>query len=249
MTVTYDRNDGPKKGPFFENTGIIMPMDNLEALIFGHPIPPAKEQTDSFPEPVDVTFFKPRGVFKKAIGTHIGADGKPSTTIFWLGRDHRRAVENARLILRAQARFRAEGAMQKHWTPETLIRAKQAIKNADMVYSSRVERARKTVAEADKLDTAYPVATETPPTPPAPTKGKTLHEATKAYIESVQRKQLSEAHKDGARHMMERLRKDRRDIPMADIDYAWLDTCQSGSTGRMLDQLTRSKSYLSVLHM
>ena len=83
---------------------------------------------------IDVTFFKPRGLFKKAIGTHVGEDGKPRTTIFWLGRDHHHAMEHAGLILRTQARFREEGLIDKHWTPETLIRVKQGVKSLEEVH-------------------------------------------------------------------------------------------------------------------
>jgi hypothetical protein len=39
-------------------------------------------QTDNPNTTIDITFFRPRGLFKKAVGTHIGDDGKPRTTIF-----------------------------------------------------------------------------------------------------------------------------------------------------------------------
>jgi hypothetical protein len=46
--------------------------------------------------------------------------------------------------------------------------------------------------------------------PSAPAHGKTLHEATKEYVASLERKNVSESHKDNARQMMITLTVDRR---------------------------------------
>jgi integrase len=167
---------------------------------------------------IEVTFFKPRSLWKKAIGTHLGEDGRPRTTIFWLGRDHRQAVDHVGLILQAMAEFRADGKMEKHWTPETLIQVRQAMKQNDARLASRLNGARVTIAAVIKSPRP-PKA----PTPATPERGKTLHQATITYIESLERKNVSEAHKNQARYLMDKLRKIRADVPMKDVDFAWLD--------------------------
>jgi len=43
-------------------------------------------------EKIEVTWFKPRGLFRKCIGKRRGEDGVIRPAIFWLGHDHRPAV-------------------------------------------------------------------------------------------------------------------------------------------------------------
>jgi integrase len=141
-----------------------------------------------------------------------------------LGRDYRRVVDHAAMIIRTRARFRAEGLINTHWTADTLARVKQAIKNSDLVFADKVRIARKTVAEVDSLDTAYLVPTPAPAATPSPAQGvTTLYQAIDLFNTAQANKPTSQAHKLQAARVPKRLKSIRQDCQLSAINFGWID--------------------------
>lgn len=164
---------------------------------------------------ITVTYFKPRGLFKKCIGKRRGEDGKVTPAIFWLGHDQRAAERAARRIIELIPK---QGALDSHgvWTEDGLAQAQTEITVAKEAWS-----------QIDLLPAILAPERPAPPPKPIPVtkpEGKTLYNAIEAYLKHIAGKTFSDSHKERAGKILDgNLKSARKDCPLSDIDYLWID--------------------------
>jgi hypothetical protein len=166
---------------------------------------------------------------------------------FWLGHDHTAAQQRANVIVNAWATMTSTGISA--WTPELIAQAKaigdQSVEAAKPFIASVREEAvrgqqhvnRYIARNADLLGTAATPAPVAPTLPERSQAGPSLYDAIKAYLEALKGKRVSEGHRWRAEQVLERTLKGvRADVPLAKIDYLWLDTLADHFKSRPLSK-------------
>ncbi len=194
-----------------------------------------------------ITFQEGKG-YKKCIGWYRHADGRKLPKIHWLGRDPKHAQYLAMMLQQTWQMIEREG---RGWTPDDICHVKQwvaeagellreALKGVDEQEKEIKKRREEFLLAARILPNASTAATgqaSLPPsdTPPATDASKvpTLYGAIAAFKEAMKGKQSSDKHKQRAIQVVEvNLKASRKDCPLADIDYAWIDSLCDYYKGR-----------------
>jgi hypothetical protein len=170
----------------------------------------------------------PRHGFRLTIGKK--ADGKPR--LFWLGQNRFQAEYHAQLLReRFQFTMKREGrdvwnADDEKAVADFLVEMKMRMAGLPAMASARVEQAK---TDERIITAVIGGGQSTGPAPaPAPTpaakKEATLYDAIKAYLDNLDGKRISESHKWRARQILDiGLKAIRKDVPLREIDYLWLD--------------------------
>ena len=174
----------------------------------------------------------PQHGFRLTIGKKT--DGKPR--LFWLGHARTTAEYHAD-ALKGQFDFmKAEG--RDIWTEADKARVKWHLaqfKQAMGLLRDRhrgderqLDEQRNTLEQKSQQQEALlgeaPAPAPEQPTTAAPAPGRTLHDAIKAYLDTLDGKRVSESHKWRARQVVDTVLKSvRKDCPLADVDFLWLD--------------------------
>lgn len=179
-------------------------------------------------------------------GYRISIGKKPDggARTFWLGHDREVANHAATMYRRNWEGIVARGGTC--WTPEVENHVKQLIEGYKemfltvlpthyarqrLVVDQDIERQRAErvapIAANEKLLEMFSSPAAAPAADPEPAPAKdtpTLHNAIDAYLKSLAGKPLSDAHKATADRVLNiHLKKLRPDVPLADINYLWLD--------------------------
>jgi hypothetical protein len=166
----------------------------------------------------------PKHGFRLTIGKK--PDGKPR--LFWLGHNRFIAEYHAEALQR-RLKFVMKAQGRDVWTPgdEQIISDEVALMKAGVAALNRqqpidlqtVQLQNRVVAEV--IGNTKPQAT-TPGVQPA--RQVTLYGAIKTYLETLDGKRISQAHKWRSRQVLDKTLKGiRSDCPLDQIDYLWLD--------------------------
>lgn len=185
-------------------------------------------------KPTKITFRGRQG-WSKDVGHYRKAgDGKVIYRRFWLGHDQSRAAWLASVIVDYHGEF-VKVAGEGLWTIEHVRAINLIVEASDHVTRLKAQRLQRNLTA---LAARPPVADlpALPPPPPAavasPAKQKadaspgtpTLYGAIKSYLETLEGKRMSAAHRWRAKQILEQtLKPIRPDCALPDIDYLWLD--------------------------
>jgi hypothetical protein len=179
-----------------------------------------------------VTFQKGRELYKICCGKHVGEQGRLRPTIHWLGKDEEHAQYAAFTIRKGWASL--EGSGRDRWTKEDLQQVRDLIGDGANMFRVAIERINRTRKGLDQQEqflhrhAAFIVPGQPSPAPAAVAtdrKSPTLYGAIRAYLDSLNAKQVSDGHKERATQILEtNLKRSRPDCPMADVDFAWLES-------------------------
>ena len=154
---------------------------------------------------------------------------------FWLGHDEAEAQQRARAVVEMFSIMVADGVAD--WTPDLVKTAKEAgerrvslFRRVSTEFSTEATRreldAVKYRQHADSfagrpLTTAVTIA---PAVVDAPVASPTLYAAIRAYLDALKAKRISDVHRWRAEQVLERsLKGVRADMPIAKVDFAWID--------------------------
>jgi integrase len=172
--------------------------------------------------------------WKKCIGWYAHADGRRLPKIHWLGHDE----EHARyLAFTLQKRWSLLDAQGLGWTPEEIAGVKAFVAGGADFFREPFRRIDAQQAALDarrqELQTntacaipgaSAPAAAAESPAPEASMKRPMLYAAIAAYVASIKGKRMSDKHKQRAQQVVEvNLKRVRKDCPLADVDFAWID--------------------------
>lgn len=181
---------------------------------------------------IGITYQKGKG-FKKCIGWYQHEDGRRLPKIHWLGHEPEHARFLAFTLAKAWPHVEAEG---RGWKADDIAKVKAFVSDgADILRDAMKDvdqRQRQLDQRRDLLGhlafvapggEAAPAPAE-PPTPAEPQRPM-LYAAIAAYVASIKGKRKSDKHKERAAQVVEvNLKRVRQDCPLAEVDYAWLDS-------------------------
>ena len=179
-----------------------------------------------------ITFQAGKG-FKKCIGWYQHEDGRRLPKIHWLGHDAEHAKYLAFSLQKAWIIMQSDGP--RGWTPADVAKVKAYVSGGADMLRDALKDADEQQRELDaRRAMLAKVAFVTPngasAVEPAPTSPTTepqrpmLYAAIAAYVASIKGKRMSDKHKQRAQQVVEvNLKRVRKDCPLTDVDFAWLD--------------------------
>jgi integrase len=223
----------PNTGPFYARIQWPYPTGIQNAdMMFG---------MNSKSHGIGITFQAGKG-WKKCIGWYQHPDGRRLPKIHWLGHDQAAAIYLAAALQKAWLVMQSDGP--RGWTPQDVANAKAFI-GGDIFREKLIElearqkdldRQQKEIANnraqvgqfAFIAGGASPVSADSPKlieTAPVALQRAMLYGAIKAYVEAIKGKRKSDKHKQRCIQVVEvNLKRTRADCPLADVDFAWLDS-------------------------
>ena len=176
---------------------------------------------------ISVTYFKPRGLFKKCVGKKRCPDGKVRPAIFWLGSDRRAAEDAAERIVDDVLSQPWSLGGDGIWTERGLEAADSVIRLAKTCHAEIAGLAAKiyrTTSLKVEATTTTAVAASLAAVPAKEPK-TTLYKAIEAYVERMKGKRISDQHRARAIQVVEtNLKGARKDCSISDIDYTWIES-------------------------
>jgi hypothetical protein len=150
---------------------------------------------------------------------------------FWLGHDRAVAEYHANMLRERFIFMRAQG--REVWTPEDEDAVREFVDFFKLGMTKLRQQHERDVLEVQQkgnlLDAVFgqpaaPASAQQTASPAAAGKQSTLYDAIKVYLAALDGKRMSESHRWRARQILETTLKGiRKDCPLADIDYLWLD--------------------------
>lgn len=171
--------------------------------------------------------------FRLTIGKK--ADGKPR--LFWLGKDRAIAEYHADTLKGQHDSMKFHG--REVWTPDDETVVKQCVmqyvemmRGVRRMHIGDMKRLDDQRREVESRGRAFDIAfgdapaAEQPAAPdPVAVAKPMLYAAIKAYVANIKGKRTSDKHKERAAQVVEtNLKRARKDCPLAEIDFVWLDS-------------------------
>lgn len=209
---------------------------------------------------IGITFQRGRGLFKVCCGKHVGQDGKLRPTIHWLGRDPEHALYVAFTVRKRWQLVQRSG--RDRWDTEDLAAIKAFVAQGGQLFAEAAERIARQRRELDEQERALRAMTFAvpnarslatsdgtslkPPAPSPPPPAPTLYKAIEAYLDSLKQRPVSEGHRERAAQILNlNLKSARKDCPLEQVDFAWLDGLANYFKGRP-KSLKRGKKRISA---
>src|SRR6266850_1860253 len=189
-------------------------------------------------EAIGITHQTGKG-FKKCVGWYLHPDGRKLPKVHWLGHDPEHARFLAFTLQKAWPGVEATG---RGWTSEDVTNVKAFVGEYARLFSDaakdmneqqkRLDERRtllKTFAfivPGESLSDPVVEKTDVSQLPPqgAAVQVSTLYDAIDEYLKSLRGKPRSESHKERADRVLNvNLKAARKDCPLAEIDFIWLD--------------------------
>jgi integrase len=208
--------------------------------------------------PIGELSHTPKG-YRISCGYYI-KEGRKLPKVFWLGHSKQQALAKAHAIRLAHASMRqrspgrdivcegvrimeivdGEAEAVPHdgvWTPEALALIDQL--QPENLAGQLVQHAFAHAAEMHQMLTPFTPASQpvdepvAPPAAAAPRPGMTLYAAIDSYCDAVRRKNRAENHKRRTEQVLKvALKRMRRDCPLAEVNYVWIDSLCDHLKGR-----------------